>query len=72
MTDRTDRLAGLEEATREGQRLVVDAERVGIEQAAGNDQRVVVLGRNFGQHMVDFDLVALVEVLESLDAATVE
>ena len=72
MADRADRLAGLDEAAHEADRVLVAAQEVGIGDPAGQHEAVVVGGVGVGNGLVDLDLVAVIEVLERLHLAVLE
>ena len=72
MADRTDRLVLLDEAADELDRVLVDAQQVGVGHAAGQHERVIVGRVGIGDGLLCGDLVALVEVVPHLDLALLE
>ena len=67
VADRRDRLAGLEERPRELDRLGDGPQDVGVGDAAGQNEGVVVVGVGVVDGRVDVEGVGLVEVVERLD-----
>ncbi len=69
MADRTHRLARLGEGADEVQGFVVDAQLIGVRDAAWQQQGVIVAGIRLLQAQVDLDLLARGDVVEGLDLA---
>ena len=69
MTDGGYGLTGFDELLDEGYGVLVDAEVVGVDLAAGQDEGVVVGGFDFVDEMVDFDGLAPVGEVPALDLA---
>ncbi len=69
VADRGDGLARVDERLDEGHRLLVHPQGVGVGDAAGEDQGVVVVDRGVGDGGVDRAGLGLVEVVEELDLA---
>ena len=72
VADRADRLPGLEEGAHEGHRVGVHAQEVGVGDAAGRHEPVVVVGVGIGHRLVGREGVALVEVVEALELALLQ
>src|SRR5436190_3006488 len=68
VTDHTDRLAGLEERANERHGVLDSAQLIGVRHAARQYQPVVVGCIRLGERAVDIEPVALVEVVERLNA----
>jgi uncharacterized protein len=69
VTDGGYGLTGFDELLDEGYGVLVGAEVVGVDLAAGEDEGVVVGGFDFIDEMVDFDGLALISVVPALDLA---
>jgi hypothetical protein len=69
VTDGGYGLTGFDELLDEGYGVLVGAEVVGVDLAAGEDEGVVVGGFDFVDEMVDFDGLAPVGVVPALDLA---
>ncbi|KAI1691004.1 tripartite tricarboxylate transporter family receptor domain-containing protein [Ditylenchus destructor] len=69
VADRRDGLAGLDECTHEGDRLLVDAQRVGVHDAARQQQRVEVVGPGALERHVDREAVGRIVMVPAAHAA---
>src|SRR3546814_123894 len=69
VADRRQRLAALEEVTHETDRVGLEAEKVGIDLAAGDDERVVVFDVDLVEGLVDVDLLVPAILLPGPDRA---
>ena len=67
VADHADRLAGREDRLDEAQRVGVGSQRIGVRDAAGQHEPVVVVGIGVRDDDVDGEAVALVEMVEGLD-----
>jgi hypothetical protein len=72
VADHGHRLLRLGEGRDERDRVLVAAQLVGIADSAGDQQRVVVVGGDLLDGLVDRDLVGRFEVVEALDLAVVD
>src|SRR4051794_21388250 len=72
VADDRHRLPGLLEPAHEGDGVLVAAQLVRVADAARNQERVVVVGRDLVDRAVDLDRVRRVEVVEALDLAVFE
>jgi hypothetical protein len=69
VADGGDGFAGFDELFNEGYGVLVGAEDVGVDLAAGEDEGVVVGGVDIGDEMVDFDGLAPVGLVPAFDLA---
>ena len=72
MTDHGDRLVLLEELAHEPDGRRHGAETVGVRDAAGQNQPVVVVPGHVIEHVIDRELVGLVEMVEPLDGTILD
>src|SRR4051794_26519238 len=72
VADDRHRLPGVVEPAHEGDGVLVPAQLVRVTDAAGHEERVVVVVRDLVDRAIDLDRVRRVEVVEALDLAVFE
>ena len=72
MADRADRLALVEEVAHEAHGVLVLTQVVGVPDAAGEDERVVVVRACLLDRLVDLERAGFVVVVEALDLAVLQ
>src|SRR5206468_8892463 len=72
VADDAHRLALLREVAHEADRVLVQAQLIGVPDAAGYEQRVVIRGLDLLDGLVDREAVRRVEVVEPTDLAVVD